>query len=70
MSTPHRAQWTAPRYVIGYLVVIGAGLLVGAVGVWLNYGSDELFVTILCTLGGLTMLAGAGGLLAVGRGRV
>jgi len=56
--------------VIGYLVVIGAGLLVGAVGVWLNYGSDELFVTILCTLGGLTMLAGAGGLLAVGRGRV
>ena len=70
MSTPHRAQWAAPRYVIGYLVVIGAGLLVGAVGVWLNYGSDELFVTILCTLGGLTMLGGAGGLLAVGRGRV
>jgi len=69
MSTPHRAQRIAPGYVIGYLVVIGAGLLVGAVGVWLNYGSDELFVTILCGLGGVTMLAGAVGLLAVGRGR-
>jgi len=69
MSTPHRGQWTTPRYVLGYLVVIGAGLLVGAVGVWLNYGSDELFVIILAGLGGVTMLASAGGLLAVARRR-
>ena len=69
MSTPHRGQWTTPPYVLGYLVVIGAGLLVGAVGVWLNYGSDELFVTILAGVGGLTMLASAGGLLAAARGR-
>ena len=56
-------------YVIGYLVVIGAGLLVGAVGVWLNYGTDELFVTILAALAGLTMLASAAASLTVGRGR-
>ncbi len=69
MATPHRGPWTVPMYVIGYLVVIGAGLLVGAVGVWLNYGTGELFVTILAALAGLTMLGSAAASLTVGRGR-
>ena len=70
MATPHGGPWTIPIYVLGYLVVIGAGLLVGAVGVWLNYGTDELFVVILAGLGGLTMLGSAAAVLTIGRGRV
>lgn len=68
MSTPPR-QWIVPPFVAAYLFLIGAGLVVGAVGVWLNYGTDELFVTILAALGGLTMLAAGGALVTVGRPR-
>lgn len=56
MSTSHRTSWALRVFVPAYLFLIGAGLVVGAV-LLLVYEPDELFVTIMAAVGGLTMLA-------------
>jgi hypothetical protein len=54
MSTPQRG-YQIPMLVPIYLLVIGAGLLVG--GAWLAISSpDELFTACLAMIGGVTML--------------
>jgi hypothetical protein len=54
MSTPQRG-YQIPMLVPIYLLVIGAGLLVGAA--WLAINSpDELFTAGLAAVGGVTML--------------
>jgi hypothetical protein len=54
MSTPQRG-YQIPMLVPIYLLVIGAGLLVG--GAWLAINSpDELFTAGLAVVGGVTML--------------
>jgi hypothetical protein len=55
-------------FVPGYLLVIGVGLIVGAVLVAI-YQPDELFVTIMAAVGGATMLATTAALLTVARDR-
>ena len=55
-------------FVPGYLLVVGGGLLAGAVLVWL-YLPDEPFVALLSGLGGLTMVLTMLGMVTVGRRR-
>jgi hypothetical protein len=64
MSTRQPTSWALRFFVPGYLVVIGVGLIVGAVLVAL-YLPDEWFVTLMAAVGGATMLLTTGALLTV-----
>jgi hypothetical protein len=68
MSTRQPTSWTLRFFVPGYLLVIGVGLIVGAVLVAV-YQPDELFVTIMAAVGGATMLVTTAALLTVARDR-
>jgi len=68
MSTLPPTSWALRYGVPGYLVLIGAGLIVGAVLLAL-YLPDEWFVTLMAAVGGATMLLTAGALLTVARDR-
>src|SRR2546423_993210 len=54
MSTP-LSTYRVPTFVPAYLVVLGVGLLVGAVFLFVT-SPDEIFTGVLATVGGLTML--------------
>ena len=68
MSTRQPTSWALRFFVPGYLILIGVGLLVGAVLVGL-YLPDEWFVTIMAAVGGATMLVTTAVLLTVARDR-
>jgi hypothetical protein len=68
MSTSQRPSRAIRFFVPGYLFVCGGGLLAGAVLVYL-YLPDELFVTMLAGLGGLTMWGTMLAMLTVARSR-
>jgi hypothetical protein len=68
MSTRQPTSWALRYFLPGYLVVIGVGLVVGAVLLAL-YLPDEWFVTIMAAVGGATMLLTTGALLTVARDR-
>jgi hypothetical protein len=68
MSTRQPTSWALRFFVPGYLILIGAGLIVGAVLVAL-YLPDEWFVTIMASVGGATMLVTTAVLLTVARDR-
>lgn len=68
MSTRQPTSWALRFLVPGYLFVIGAGLVIGAVLVRI-YLPDELFVTFMAGAGGLTMLLTMAALLTVARDR-
>jgi hypothetical protein len=68
MLTRQPTSWALRFFVPGYLVVIGVGLLVGAVLVGL-YLPDEWFVTMMAAVGGATMLVTTAVLLTVARDR-
>ena len=68
MSTRQPTSWALRFFVPGYLILIGAGLVVAAVLLAL-YLPDEVFVTIMAAVGGVTMLATAGILLTAARDR-
>jgi hypothetical protein len=68
MSTLPPTSRTLRYGVPGFLVVVGAGLVVGAVLLAL-YLPDEWFVTVMAAVGGGTMLLTAGALLTVARDR-
>jgi hypothetical protein len=68
MSTRQPTSWALRFFLPGYLTVIGAGLLAGAVLLVL-YQPDEVFVTGMAAVGGLTMLATTAALLTVARNR-
>lgn len=68
MSTRQPTSWALRFFVPGYLILIGVGLLVGAV--WLAvYQPDEWFVTIMAAVGGVTMLVTTAALVTVARDR-
>jgi hypothetical protein len=68
MSTPPRPRPVAGlgTLVPGYLVIVGAALLVWTVFLATN-NSDELFVAYLSAAGGITMLLAALAVATVGR---
>jgi len=68
MSSGQPTSWALRNFVPGYLTLIGAGLIVGAVLVAL-YQPDEMFVTIMAAVGGTTMLLTTAALLTVARDR-
>jgi sarcosine oxidase gamma subunit len=68
MSRPVRTSPALRIFVPAYLVVIGLGLLAGAVAL-LVYSPDEWFVMTMAAVGGLTMLATAAAMLTVARDR-
>lgn len=68
MSTRQPTSWALRFFVPGYLVVIGVGLIVGAVLLAL-YLPDEWFVAVMAAVGGGTMLLTTGALLTVARDR-
>ncbi len=68
MSIRQPISWALRFAVPGYLFVIGAGLVVGAVLVFI-YLPDEPFVAIMAGAGGLTMLLTMVALLTVARDR-
>ena len=68
MSIRQPTSWGLRFLVPGYLFVVGAGLVVGAVLVFI-YLPDDLFVTIMAGAGGLTMLITMAALLTVARDR-
>ena len=68
MSTRQPTSWAIRFFVPGYLVVIGVGLIIGAVYLAL-FQPDEWFVAVMAAVGGVTMLVTTGTLLTVARGR-
>jgi len=68
MSTRQPTSWALRNGVPGYLVLVGAGLIVGAVLVGV-YQPDEWFVTLMAAVGGATMLVTTVVLLTVARDR-
>jgi hypothetical protein len=68
MSTRLPTSWALRFFLPGYLVLIGVGLLVGAVLVGV-YLPDEWFVTVMAAVGGATMLVTTAVLLTVARDR-
>jgi len=68
MSTRQPTSWALRFFVPGYLILIGAGLVVAAVLLAL-YLPDEVFVTFMAAAGGVTMLVTAGVMLTVARDR-
>jgi len=68
MSTRQPTSWALRFFVPGYLIVIGVGLVVGAVLVGV-YLPDEWFVTMMAAVGGATMLVTTAVLLTVARDR-
>jgi hypothetical protein len=68
MSTSQRPSGALRFFVPGYLVIVGAGLLLGAVLVFL-YLPDEWFVAAMALVGGLTMWLATAAMLTVARGR-
>lgn len=68
MSTRQPTSWALRFFVPGYLVVIGVGLIIGAVYLAV-YQPDEWFVAVMAAVGGATMLVTTGALLTVARGR-
>jgi uncharacterized membrane protein YgdD (TMEM256/DUF423 family) len=55
MSTSQRSSPALRVFVPAYLLVIGLGLLAGAVALAV-YSPDEWFVTAMAAVGGVTML--------------
>jgi hypothetical protein len=68
MSTNQPTSAALRVFVPLYLLVVGAGLIVGSV-LLLIYLPDELFVAGMAGLGGLTMLVTMVALLTVARDR-
>ena len=68
MSTRQPTSWALRFLVPMYLVVVGVGLVGGAVLLAL-YQPDEWFVTGMAAVGGATMLVTTAALLTVARDR-
>jgi peptidoglycan/LPS O-acetylase OafA/YrhL len=68
MSTRQPTSWALRIFVPGYLVLIGLGLIVGAIYLFV-YQPDEWFVGGMAAVGGATMLVTTGALLTVARDR-
>jgi hypothetical protein len=68
MSTTQRSSAAIRIFVPAYLLLVGAGLLAGAVLLYI-YQPDEWFVASMALVGGLTMWATTGILLTVAKGR-
>ena len=68
MSTHQPTSWAIRFFVPGYLILVGVGLVVGAVLLAL-YQPDEWFVAAIAAVGGATMLVTTGALVTVARGR-
>jgi uncharacterized membrane protein YqgA involved in biofilm formation len=68
MSTTPGTSAALRIFVPVYLLVVGAGLLVGS-ALLFAYLPDEWFVATIAAVGGVTMLATMLALLTVARGR-
>ena len=68
MSTSQRPSAALRLFVPGYLVVVGTGLLAGAVALYV-YLPDEWFVATMALVGGLTMWATTVAMVTVARNR-
>jgi hypothetical protein len=68
MSTRQPTSRALTIFVPGYLVIVGLGLIVGSVYLFV-YQPDEWFVATMAAVGAATMLITTGALLTVARGR-